>query len=123
MAIKWDFVSEREGGQQLTGYVPAVEVSESGVTVATGVDLGQRSKSSIDALPIPDDLKAKLKPYAGLKTQVAVDVLARSPLTITQDEADALDRAIKQGRALGRPRALRPGRRRRAGRAQVRRPE
>ena len=66
MAIDWDFISSLEGGQHLAGYVPAADVSESGVTIATGIDLGQRTEGSIDALAIPDQLKTKLKPYAGL---------------------------------------------------------
>ena len=99
MNIDWDFISELEGGQVLEGYVPAVEVSESGVTVATGVDLGQRSEASIDALDIPDALKAKLKPYAGMKKQAAVDFLDSNPLSITAEEASALDQAIKGGAA------------------------
>ncbi len=97
MAIKWGFISDLEGGQRLNGYVPAIEVSESGVTIATGVDLGQRSEASIEALAIPDDLKTKLKPYAGLKKQAAADFLAEHPLTISREDAEALDRAIKQG--------------------------
>jgi hypothetical protein len=97
MAINWDFIGGLEGGQQLNGYVPAVDVSESGVTIATGVDLAQRSENSIDALAIPDQLKTRLKPYVGLKKRAAVDFLARHPLTITAEEAVALDRAIRQG--------------------------
>lgn len=97
MTIRWNFISELEGGQQLNGYVPAVDQSKSGVTIATGVDLGQRSEDSIDALAIPGQLKTKLKPYAGLKKQAAVDLLAQHPLTISKEEADALDRAIKEG--------------------------
>ena len=100
MAIKWDFISDLEGGQRLRGYVPAAAVSKSGVTIATGVDLGQRSEAEIDAMAIPDGLKVKLKPYAGLKKLAAVEFLAAHPLTITKDEADALDREVK-----GRPSA------------------
>ena len=51
----------------------------------------------MDALAIPEQLKTKLKPYAGLKKQAAVDFLTQHPLTISQEDADALDRAIKQG--------------------------
>ena len=99
MNIDWDFISELEGGQILEGYVPAVEKSQSGVTIATGVDLGQKSEASIDALAIPDTLKAKLKPYAGMKKRTALDFLNENPLSITAEEASALDRAIKQGSA------------------------
>lgn len=43
--IDYGFLSAREGALVLDGYVPAPTVSRSGVTIATGVDLGQRSKA------------------------------------------------------------------------------
>lgn len=95
MAIDWRFISELEGGQALEGYVPEPEASNSGVTIATGVDLGQMTEEAIDALPVPNALQDKLIPYAELKKQIAVDFLKQHSLTITQEEADALDRAVK----------------------------
>ena len=95
MAIDWNFIGGLEGGQSLTGYVPDPTGSMSGVTIATGVDLGQRSVDDINALNIPDALKVKLVPYAGLKGQDAANYLAQKPLTITQDEASALDQAVQ----------------------------
>jgi len=53
------------------------------------------STDQINGLNIPDSLKAKLVPYAGLKGQDAVNYLAQNPLTITQDEANALDQAVQ----------------------------
>lgn len=97
MAINWDFISDLEGGLALVGYVPAAETSDSGVTIATGFDLGQRSENSIDGMDIAASLKTKLKPYAGLKKQAAVDFLAQHPLTISEDEAKSLDKLSKQG--------------------------
>jgi hypothetical protein len=94
--IDWSFISDREGGQMLTGYLPNASGSPSGVTIGTGVDLGQRSKSDIDALSIPADLNIKLKPYCGKKTKDATDYLEKNPLTITGLEATLLDKAIKQ---------------------------
>lgn len=95
MAIDWAFIGEREG-YSLTGYVPEPETSESGVTIAAGVDLGQRSAAAIDAMAIPEALKAKLKPYAGLKKQAAVDYLAAHPLTVTKAEADAIEQVVRK---------------------------
>jgi Bacterial toxin homologue of phage lysozyme, C-term/LysM domain len=68
----------------------------SGVTVGTGVDVGQRSVANIQALDIPETLKQKLIPYAGLKGQDAVNFLANRPLHLTEEEAYALDRAVAQ---------------------------
>ncbi len=93
--VDWSFISDREGGQTLEGYVPAPDVSKSGVTVGTGFDIGQRTEADIDAMDIPDTLKEKLKPYAGLTKQDAVDYLAKNPLTITAEEATSLDKAVK----------------------------
>jgi hypothetical protein len=94
--IDWSFISAREGGQVLTGYVPDAAGSQSGVTIGTGVDLGQRGNSDIDALGISADLKTKLKPYTGKKTKDATDYLKKNPLAITGDDATSLDKAIKQ---------------------------
>jgi hypothetical protein len=95
MTIDWEFIETLEG-RSLTGDVPDPEGSESGVTIASGVDLGQLTAAQIDGLAISDDLKTRLKPYAGLRKQQAVDFLAQHPLTITADEADALEAAVRQ---------------------------
>ncbi len=94
--IDWKFISDREGGQQLNGYVPASDKSKSGVTIGTGVDLGARSGSDIDKLDISDDLKAKLKPYVGKQKSDAQNYLDSHPLTLTDEEASALDKSVKQ---------------------------
>ncbi len=38
--IDYKFLSDREGGRKLLGYVPHGGGSKSGVTIATGFDLG-----------------------------------------------------------------------------------
>ena len=93
--VDWGFISAEEGGQQLHGYVPMPETSQSGVTIATGFDIGQRGAAGIEALDVPESLKEKMKPYCGLKRSDAVAALDRAPLTITRQEANALDRAAK----------------------------
>lgn len=94
--VDWAFISDREGGQVLTGYVPDASGSQSGVTIGTGVDLGQRAESDINGLAISADLKAKLKPYCEQKNKNATDYLKKNPLAITSAEAESLDKAIKQ---------------------------
>ncbi len=94
-AIDWSFIGSEEGGQQLHGYVPMPDTSQSGVTVATGVDIGQRTEMEIDQLGLPDRLRQKLRPYCGLRRELAVQALARVPLTVTPQEAMQLDRAVK----------------------------
>ena len=39
--IDFNFISKLEGGRKTKGYVPDPEGSRSGVTIATGVDLGK----------------------------------------------------------------------------------
>jgi Bacterial toxin homologue of phage lysozyme, C-term len=88
--IDFDFISEREGGQQLQGYVP--RHGKSGVTIGTGIDLGQRSAEEIDRLDLPKSLRDKLKPFAEMRRAQASEALHRNPLRITKEEADLLDR-------------------------------
>lgn len=89
-----DFISKEEGGQALKGYYP--KVKGSGVTVASGVDIGSRSPDDIDALGISNDLKTKLKPYAGKKDALATKILERAPLRLSKAEATELDDAVKE---------------------------
>lgn len=89
--VDWDFISAREGGRRLLAYVPHFDGKgiESGVTVATGCDLGQRNEDDIRGLD--DSLIAKLKPYIGVTGSDAAALLSRLPLAITVDEAIAID--------------------------------
>lgn len=97
MPVNWIFIGEQEGAGICEGYVPVANTSESGVTIGTGVDLGQMSPASLSALPISEGLKDKLRPYCGLRKAAAVDCLAGQPLSITRDECTELDRAIQAG--------------------------
>jgi hypothetical protein len=93
--IDFSFISSLEGGQQLTGYVPASGVSNSGVTVATGFDLGARNEADLKKLNLSLSLITKLKPYLGLKKTAASTALKNSPLAITKADADSIDKAVK----------------------------
>ncbi len=114
------FLEESEGKLETDGYVPTYDkdikdkngkiihkkgevVASSGVTISTGVDLGQQdaagTKAAIDAYikykgnPDKVDVAAlmkKLDPYFGLQKQKAVDALAKTPLTVTEAEARLL---------------------------------
>ena len=98
MKIDWQFIASLEGGQKLTANVPEPQGrgSHSGVTIATGFDIGQRSVAEILRLPLSQSLKVKLVPYAGLKLQRAVAALRQQPLTITRAEANEIDRFLKR---------------------------
>lgn len=66
----------------------------SGVTVGTGLDLGQQSESGLRGMGIPEDLLDKLCPYIGLRRSAAIDALERRPLTLSHDEVDILDACV-----------------------------
>jgi len=93
--IDFSFISALEGGQLLKAYVPASSISQSGVTVATGFDLGARDEADLGRLNFPADLIVKLHPYLGLKKEDAVNKLEQQPLIISQQDADIIDKAAK----------------------------
>ena len=93
--IDYAFLSAREGGRKLDGYVPNARGSGSGVTIATGFDLGQRRKSELVALGLPHRLVQQLEPYLGAKRRDATKLLAEKPLRISAGDALLIDRAFK----------------------------
>jgi len=99
MAIDWHFIAALEGAGILNGYVPVAETSNSGVTIASGVDLGQTGPRQIDFWPIDDALKMRLRLYCGLKRQDAVDFLRAHPLTISRSECGEIDAAVQAEQA------------------------
>lgn len=90
--IDQNFIHLMEGSR-LYGYVPLVNRTSSGVTIAHGVDLGQYSLREFNNLPIEWSLKKKLQPYVGLKKYTAQAYLNKHPLKITPAELQALNRA------------------------------
>jgi len=94
--IDYSFISELEGGSLTSGYVPAAGVSNSGVTIGTGFDLGQRDEQGLKNLGLPSGLIATLKPYLGKKAKAAQDVLDKTPLTITAVQAEIIDKVVKK---------------------------
>ena len=91
--VDQDFISRQEGGQLLNAYtLDPDRFAESGVTVGTGVDLGQLTQDQLDNMDVPQELKDKLQDYVGLRGQDAVDYLRDNPLTVSKEEADQLDR-------------------------------
>ena len=93
-SVDFGFIRQLEGELILSGYVPEPDLSHSGVTIGSGIDLGQRDEESLRALGVPDDLCERLRPYFGLKKFEAVAALERAPLEITLEEAEILDHAV-----------------------------
>jgi len=122
--IDWSQLSSWEGHQQLAANVPwrpdgrvfssgpevgrVIGNSRSGVTIATGVDIGQMDERGLRQFlagnPPPQgaasqDLVNKLVPYTNKRRQEAKDFLRANPLSISKEEADTLDN-LAQRRAL-----------------------
>ena len=93
--IDWDFIREQEGFET-TGYVPKNKdgsaMGHSGVTIATGFDLGSRTVKSLQGLS--KGVVKKLTPFLGLKGDAAIK--AASQLTVSKQEADEIDKWSKQ---------------------------
>lgn len=99
MPVDMAFIRGREETRQ-AAYVPlsaeGEPIGRSGVTVATGIDLGQINDTQLRALMIPQTLKAKLMPYLGIRGAGALSMLEQRRLSLTKDEVSALDKAIEQ---------------------------
>ena len=72
-------------------------IGVSGVTIATGCDLGQTDIPSLKGYGVPDALIEKLQPYIGLKKTTAISKLSERPLTIDMEEAQLLDTCVHTG--------------------------
>jgi hypothetical protein len=103
--VEFTFIAKLEGDQWLRGYVPlkrtGMVIGRSGMTVASGFDIGQRSAAELSSFGFPPALLAKLKPFANqpfkgrTKEQVAATVATLGPVPIlTKPEADLCDGAV-----------------------------
>ncbi|GAB3339019.1 pesticin C-terminus-like muramidase [Marilutibacter aestuarii] len=106
-----DFLEESEGALVLDGYIPRRNgeiLGQSGVTISTGIDLGQQSATGTRGILDDyiaehgnggnvdvDALMDRLDPYFGLRRQDAANALAAAPLSVTQAEAELLAEAFK----------------------------
>ena len=109
--VDFAFIASLEGDQWLRGYVPMKNgkvLGKSGMTVASGFDLGQWTPSELQQLGLPAALMNKIQPFAsphrfkGMnKAQVAAIVTQLGPVPeLTKDEADLCDGAVF-GKILG----------------------
>ena len=102
--IDFAFIAGVEGDQWLRGYVPmrkGVVIGRSGMTVATGFDLGQWSARQLDGFHFPPDLTAKLRPFADhpfknkTKSEVVAEVVKLGTVPeLTKVEADLCDSVV-----------------------------
>lgn len=91
--INYDFIQRLEGNSNI-GYVPDPEHSNSGVTIASGFDLGARRLSDLIGLPKP--IIDKLTPYLMLKGKEAEKKLLSCQLRLTDEECAKINRFAHQ---------------------------
>jgi len=97
--INFNFIKGNEG-RKTTAYVPTNKqdgsvIGQSGVTIATGFDLGQQDISSISQLSKP--LQEKLIPYLGVKKDAAVKKLNETGgLKLSDEEVNQIDMMAKE---------------------------
>lgn len=115
--IYWDEISSVlhsfEGPQQTRGYIPCNlttggtanyygganpdrydPMGVSGVTIGTGVDLGQTDADTLRGMGVPDAVIQLFVPYLGKRKAAAVLALHEHPLVISVEDADVLDAAM-----------------------------
>ena len=93
--IDFEFIKQNEGFE-LQGYVPVDKnnkpLGHSGVTIASGFDLGQRCPKDISGFY--KELKNKLIPYLGLQGEEALEVAHN--LCITEEEGNKINNFAKR---------------------------
>lgn len=87
--IDFKFISKLEG-KSLKGYVPDPDHSQSGVTIASGFDLGCRSIFGLEAT-FTKELSEKLVPYVGMTGNTAKRFLEQNPLLISEKECEQIN--------------------------------
>lgn len=89
--IDWEFISTSEGGRILKGYVPPPDggAIDSGVTIATGFDIGQRNPNDLATLPL--HIRTVLREYCGVTGKDAVTLCNKHPLLISDEDAVVID--------------------------------
>lgn len=91
------FLRQVEGGSIAEAYVPISKgqpIQNSGVTLGTGVDLGQQSEEGLLKMGLPSRLVGLLKPYLGLKREAAVAKIRVQPLRLNAHDLKILDSSV-----------------------------
>lgn len=93
--VDYDFIKQLEGNKY-KAYIPKNEdgsiMGQSGVTIGTGIDLG--NFGDLTKLDISDSLVKKLQLYVGLRRELAEQVLHDNPLKLSSKEVSQLNKAV-----------------------------
>lgn len=107
--VDFAFIASQEGDQWRVGYVPigksGVVLGRSGMTIASGFDMGQWAVKDMQGLGFPPKLIAKFKPFASphnfhgkTTAQVTAEVAKLGPVPVlSAPEADIVDGAVFRG--------------------------
>jgi hypothetical protein len=93
-AIARGYIPCQQGTYYGTGPEKGEPLGASGVTIATGVDLGQQTVPGLRSMGVSEDTLAVLAPYIGLKKQDALKKLQSSPFQLTDAQVEEIDRAV-----------------------------
>ena len=99
--INWTFIVDEEKTRLEAYVLEDPKFGESGVTVATGFDLGSKSSKFVlvllkDHPDLAAELDRKFRPYYGLKGPEAIAACKRlGGFSLTPDQAKVLDQAMK----------------------------
>lgn len=69
----------------------------SGVTIATGCDLGQTDAATLRGYGLAEEIIRQFTPYLGLRKSAALNKLFAAPLVISKADATATDHAVHAG--------------------------
>ncbi len=97
--IDWDWIAKLEGEGFRKGYVPIDKrtgkiVGTSGVTIATGVDLGTKDRKFFEDIGVSEGIILKLEPFFQLKGEEALKNAKK--LELFASEVKELDTAIRK---------------------------
>lgn len=96
--IDFRFIEILEGAKALIGYVPTDAghvIGHSGVTIATGFDLGQQTLHGLEEMGFPESLIELYRPYLGLTEEPALLAAHVNPLYITKEQAEVTDKLVQ----------------------------
>ncbi|MCG7496525.1 pesticin C-terminus-like muramidase [Vibrio sp. Of7-15] len=97
--VDFRFIQQLEGTCR-EGYVPDAKNSRSGVTIASGFDIGQRDSRELERL-FPRPLAQRLTPYANLHGKSAQKQLSKKPLKVSDEEVELINRVAKNQALTG----------------------
>lgn len=91
--IDWNYIRSKEGFREKTYVLPYLSFPNSGVTVATGFDLGSKNMKVLIDAGLTDYSKKRLEPFLGLKGKLAHEAHEQlGPVTLHITQLDALDK-------------------------------